>query len=101
MKMHAQDDQERKIPDYDEEIENVKTLISSCRRALKTNNVEVIPHFNEILSRELDAIIDILVKVDHFHASARCARAALELTRAHVCIMSYESNVSRLDESPY
>ena len=78
--MHAQDNQEWIIPDYDEEIENVKTLVSTCKRELSTNEVEVIPHFNEILNRELDAIVDILVKIDHFHASARCVRAALELT---------------------
>jgi len=82
--MPAQDDQEWKIPDYDEEIENVKTLVSSCKRELSTNKVEVIPHFNEILNRELDAIIDILVKIDHFHASARCVRAALELTMVNL-----------------
>jgi len=78
--MRAQDDQEWTIPDYDEEIENVKILVSTCKRELGTNKVEVIPHFNEILNRELSAITDILVKIDHFHASARCARAALELT---------------------
>lgn len=78
--MNGRNDQEWVIPDYDEEIENVKKLISSCKRELKANKVEVIPHFNEIVNRELDAIIDILVKIDHFHASARCVRAALELT---------------------
>ena len=78
--MRPQDDQEWKIPNYDEEVENVKKLVSTCKRELSTNKVEAIPHFNEILNRELDAIIDILVKIDHFHASARCARAALELT---------------------
>ncbi len=82
--MNGQDDLEWKIPDYDEEIGNVKTLISSCKKELRKNTVEVIPHFNEILNRELDAIVDILVKIDHFHASARCARAALELTMVNL-----------------
>ena len=71
---------EFKIPDYDKEIVNVRALVKSCRAEIESNSIQVIPHFNEILSRELDAVIDTLTKIDHFHASARCARAALELT---------------------
>ena len=75
-----EEDEEFKIPDYHEEIKNVTILVKDCREELETNEIEAIPHFNEILSRELVAIIDTLTKIDHFHASARCARAALELT---------------------
>ena len=72
--------QEFKPPDYDEEIENVRDLVKSCRKTLESNNIQAIPHFNEILDRELEAIVDTLTKIDHFHSSARSARTALELT---------------------
>jgi len=79
-----EENEEFKIPDYHEEIENVKTLVKSCRKEVETNEIEVIPHFNEILSRELVAVMDTLTKIDHFHASARCVRAALELTMVNL-----------------
>lgn len=75
-----EEEPEFKIPDYDAEIRNVKALVKSCREQLESNHIQAIPHFNEIMNRELDAVVDVLTKVDHFHACARCARAALELT---------------------
>jgi len=76
--------QEFKIPDYTREVKKVQTLVDSCKIKLKSNKVEAIPHFNEIISRELDAVVETLTKIDHFHASARCARAALELTMVNL-----------------
>lgn len=69
---------EFKIPDYDTEIGNVKALIESCKKEISSNGIQAIPHFNAILSRELDAIKDIL-SIGHFHAAARSVRTALEL----------------------
>jgi len=77
-------DQEFEIPDYAEEIENVKKLVESCRKQLKSNKIQGIPYINEILNRELDAVVDALTKIDHFHASARSARAALELSAVNL-----------------
>lgn len=86
-----EEDEEFKVPDYDEEIENVKALVKSCRTEIESNNIQVVPYFNEIVSRELDAIIDTLTKIDHFHASARCVRAALELTAVNLYRYFYPS----------
>ena len=79
-----EEDEGFKISDYNEEIEKVKTLVKSCRKELESNNVEAIPYFNDILNRELDAIVETLTKIDHFHASARSARTALELTAVNL-----------------
>ena len=82
-------EQEFKIPDYDEEIENVSALVQTCRIELESNKIQGIPYFNEILDRELDAIIDCLTKINHFHASARSARTALELTAINLYRYNY------------
>ena len=76
MGINLEEDEGFKISDYNEEIEKAKTLVESCKKELESNNVEAIPYFNEILNRELDAIMDTFTKIDHFHASARSARAS-------------------------
>jgi hypothetical protein len=38
------------------------------------------------MNRELDAVLDNLVVVNHYHAAARCVRAALELVAKNICI---------------
>lgn len=73
-----EEDDEFKIPDYDTEIGNVKALVEFCRKEIRSNRIQAIPHFNAILNRELDAVVDIL-SIGHFHAAARSARTALEL----------------------
>jgi hypothetical protein len=73
-------DPEFEVFDFDKQVMQVESLVAKCRDQLKSNRIETIPHFNEIMNRELDAVVDTLTKIDHFHASARCARAALELT---------------------
>lgn len=73
-------DPEFEVFDFDKQVMQIESLVAKCRNQLKSNTIEAIPHFNEIMNRELDAVVDTLTKIDHFHASARCARAALELT---------------------
>jgi hypothetical protein len=73
-------DPEFEIFDYEKQVIQVISLVAKCKTQLTFNTLETIPYFNEIMNRELDAIIDTLTKINHFHASARCARAALELT---------------------
>jgi hypothetical protein len=79
-------DPEFQIPDYDSVIKQVKKLIAVCREKIRANKNEAIHDFNQIFERELDAILDNLVVINHFHASARCLRAALELVAKNICI---------------
>lgn len=78
--MTLKEEPEFQIPDYEEQTKKVIALVASCKKKLESNKIEAIPYFNEILGRELDAVSDCLIRIDHFHASARCARATLELT---------------------
>jgi hypothetical protein len=79
-------DPEFQIPDYDSVIKQVKKIVAVCRKKIRVNKNEAIHDFNQVLERELDAILDNLVVTNHSHASARCLRAALELVAKNICI---------------
>lgn len=77
------------IPDYNEELRNVKRVIKECKKILALVKVEGIPYFSKVLERELDAISDNLTIVDHYHAASRCLRAALELAAKNIYLAKY------------
>lgn len=76
-------------PDYNVELGNVERLIEKCKKTLVLAKAEGIPYFSKVLERELDAILDNLIIVDHYHAASRCLRAALELTAKNIYLVKY------------
>lgn len=94
------EDSEFAIFDYNEEVNKIKKIVDSYKKKLTSNKIEAIPSFNEIFVRELDAIVDTL-KIGHFHASARCTRAALELAFANLFFYTYGRSSSRLTDSSF
>lgn len=85
-KFKLTDDSGFHIPDYDRVIEQVESLILVCRGKIRLNKNEAIHDLNKIVERELDAVHDNLVIINHYHAAARCVRAALELVAKNICI---------------
>jgi hypothetical protein len=86
--------------DYETEVQKINISIKQCRSILNSNKIQAIPDFNEIMERELEAIRDTL-KICHFHAAARCTRAALELTAANLCLYFNVSGSRRLINSSF
>lgn len=81
------------IPDYNEEIEIIKKQTKLAKNYLIRNNIESIPHINIILDRELDAVLDNLIMIDHYHSAARCVRTALELAAKNLYFGNYPSKI--------
>ncbi len=92
-----ENDPEFPILNYDTEVQKIKDSVDRCRSLLNSNSIQAIPNFNEILNRELEAITDILA-IGHFHAAARCTRAAIELTAANLCLYHKLGGSGRLTD---
>jgi hypothetical protein len=91
----VKDNPEFQIYDYDKEVQIIADRIERCKKIINSNEIQAIPSFNEIILREFEAVLDTL-RIGHFHASARCARAALELTAANLCLYHHVSGDGRL-----
>ncbi len=83
------DSKEFSVPDYSVELRRVERIIEECKKTLTLVKMDGIPYFSKVLERELDAILDNLTIVDHFHAASRCLRAALELTAKNIYLAKY------------
>jgi hypothetical protein len=80
---------------YENEVQKINASIKLCKKILSSNKIQAIPSFNEIMERELEAVIDTL-NIGHFHAAARCTRAALELAAGNLCLYFKVSGSRRL-----
>jgi hypothetical protein len=77
------------VPDFTMEVAKAERTMNACKEILPDIKTEGIPYFAEILRRELEAVLDNLTVVDHYHAASRCARAALELTMKNMYFAKY------------
>jgi len=77
------------VPSFQDEVAKAQRTVRACNCVLSRVRIDGIPSFQEILRREMEAVLDNLTIVDHYHAASRCARAALELAMKNMYLAKY------------